>query len=43
MYTRGDEFMKNKKQDEELLKILKQGNKDLILKIIKDYLKQHES
>ena len=35
--------MKNKKQDEELLKILKQGNKDLILKIIKDYLKQHES
>lgn len=29
--------------DKELLKMLNDGTRELILKIIKDYLKQHES
>ena len=35
--------MKNKKQDEELLKLLKQGHREVITKVIKAYLQQHES
>lgn len=32
-----------KKHDEELLKMLNDNTKELIKKIIKDYLQQHES
>ena len=34
-----DEFIeKMKKQDEALLRLLKQGHRELIIKVIKDYL-----
>ena len=32
-----------KKQDEALLRLLKQGHRELIIRTIKDYLQQHES
>lgn len=35
--------VKLRKQDEELLRLLKQGHRELIIKVIKDYLSQHES
>jgi hypothetical protein len=34
---------KMRKYDEALLKLIKQGPVDLIIKTIKDYLQQHES
>lgn len=34
---------KLRKQDEELLRLLKQGHRELIIKVITDYLSQHES
>ena len=34
---------KLRKQDEELLRLLKQGYRELIIKVITDYLSQHES
>lgn len=34
---------KMRKQDEELLRLLKQGHRALIVKVITDYLSQHES
>ena len=32
-----------RKQDEELLHLLKQGHREIILKVITDYLSQRES
>ena len=34
---------KMRKYDEELLQLLKQGHREIILKVIKDYLSQPES
>ena len=34
---------KTKKYDEALLELSKQGHRELIITIIKDYLQQHES
>ena len=42
-FTRGDEFMKNKKQDEELLKMLNKKTRKIVIEVIKAYLQQHES
>ena len=36
-------YDKMRKQDEELLRLLKQGHRELIIKVITDYLSQHES
>ena len=33
---------KMKKQDEELLDLIKQGHRELIIKVIKDYMPQPE-
>ena len=38
-----DEFIeKTKMQDEALLELIKQGHRELILRVIKDYLQQNE-
>ena len=34
---------KMRKHDEELLRLLKQGHREIILRVITDYLSQHES
>ena len=39
----GGEFMKDKDYDKLLLKMLNDNTRELIKKIIKDYLQQHES
>lgn len=38
-----DLYNKLQKQDEELLRLLKQGHRMLVIKVITDYLSQHES
>ncbi len=38
-----DEFIEEmKKQDKALLELIKQGHRELITKVIKDYLSSHE-
>ena len=40
---KGGEFMKDKDYDKILLKMANDNTRELIKKIIKDYLQQHES
>ena len=41
--NRDEIYEKLKKQDEALLRLLKQGHRELIIKTIKNFLQQHES
>jgi len=34
--------VKMKKHDEAILKLLKQGHKEIVIRVIKEYLSQHE-